>query len=67
MKAIVIRQQENIITNIVIIGATASRFATRIPISATATVKNRARVGSPLFDARENGLRSGMRLSRDIA
>ncbi len=54
-------------TYIVMMGATASRFATKIPISAMATVKNRARVGSPFFDATENRLRKGMRLSRDIA
>ena len=52
---------------IVMMGATESRLATKTPISAIATVKNRARVGSPFFDARENTLRNGMRLSRAIA
>ena len=54
-------------TYIVMMGATASRFATRIPISAMATVRNRARVGSPFLDAREKKLRKGMRLSREMA
>ena len=54
-------------TYIVMMGATASRFATKIPISAMATVRNRARVGSPFFDARAKRLRKGMRLSREIA
>ena len=67
LKQLLQGKQENNRTNIVIMGATASRLATRIPISAIATVKNRARVGSPLFEACENRLRTGMRLSREIA
>lgn len=49
------------------IGATASKLATRMPISAMATVKNRARVGSPFFEALAKMLRNGIRLSRAIA
>lgn len=55
------------LTNIVIIGATESKFATTMPISAIPTVKKSALVGSPLLEALEKILRNGMRLSREMA
>ena len=51
----------------VIIGATRSSDAMRIPNSEIQAVNNRAQVGSPILDPLANTPRNGMRLSLAIA
>lgn len=51
----------------VIIGATLSRLAIRIPISDIHIVNNNARVGSPDLEPTENMFKKGMMLSRAMA
>lgn len=54
-------------THIVMIGATESKLAIKIPISAIQAVSIKARVGSPDFEPYPKILRNGIRLSLAMA